>query len=258
MWDPQQYLAFADERARPFHDLLARIPTADPRRVADLGCGPGNLTAELAAHWPHAHITGLDNSPDMIAAADPLTLPGRLDFALADLTDWLPGEPFDAIVTNAALHWLPDHLTRLPAWTDALTPGGAFAVQVPGNFTDTPHILLGELAASARWKDRLDGVPLLRPPVPDADTYLDALARPGFRVDAWETVYRHVLPGDNPVFEWTKGTALRPVLAALNAAEQEKFLAEYAALIAAAYPARPYGTVLKFRRIFAVAIREGA
>ncbi|NUU23856.1 MAG: trans-aconitate 2-methyltransferase [Streptomycetaceae bacterium] len=256
MWDPDQYLRYADERTRPFRDLLARVPTADPRRVLDLGCGPGNATAELAARWPDAYITGLDNSPAMIDAAHEHARPGRLDFALADLRTWNPEPGVDVMLSNAALHWVPGHLARLPRWTDALNPGGAFAVQIPGNFADPTHVLLGELAASARWKDRLDGVALVRTEVGSADDYLDVLARPGFRVDAWETVYRHVLHGPDPVLAWVKGTALRPVLAALDAAGRREFLTEYGALLADAYPEKAYGTVLPFRRIFAVATRD--
>ena len=69
MWDPGTYLRFGNERARPFFDLLSRVGAEDPAFVADLGCGPGNLTAALAARWPGARVLGVDNSPEMIEAA---------------------------------------------------------------------------------------------------------------------------------------------------------------------------------------------
>ena len=56
MWNPQTYLSFADERSRPFFDLLARVGAERPRRVVDLGCGPGNLTEELIRRWPAAVV----------------------------------------------------------------------------------------------------------------------------------------------------------------------------------------------------------
>src|SRR5687767_3056527 len=68
-WDPDRYLAYADERGRPFVDLLARVPAENPRVVVDLGCGPGNLTSLLADRWRGASVTGIDSSPEMIAAA---------------------------------------------------------------------------------------------------------------------------------------------------------------------------------------------
>ncbi len=68
-WDPDRYLTYADERGRPFVELLARIGPAAPTEVVDLGCGAGNLTGLLAERWPDAHVVGLDSSPEMIAAA---------------------------------------------------------------------------------------------------------------------------------------------------------------------------------------------
>jgi trans-aconitate 2-methyltransferase len=89
----------------------------------------------------------------------------------------------------------------------------------------------------------------------DPGEYLDLLARAGLVVDAWETTYLHVLPGADAVTQWYKGTGLRPVLAALDEAEAAQFTADYGERVRAAYPARPYGTVLPFRRVFVVAHR---
>ena len=66
VWNPTTYLAFADERSRPFADLTSRIGATAPRTVVDLGCGPGQLTAGLARRWPDAAVLGLDSSPEMI------------------------------------------------------------------------------------------------------------------------------------------------------------------------------------------------
>src|SRR5262249_34987747 len=136
MWDPAQYLRFAGERSRPFHELMARVGAEDPKRVADLGCGPGELTAELTARWPGAEGTGLDSSAEMIEAARACPAPAaaRIGWVLGDLRDWQPDGPHDVIVSNAVLQWLPDHLDVLARWPALLAPGGWLAVQVPGNF----------------------------------------------------------------------------------------------------------------------------
>ncbi|MBH5335190.1 trans-aconitate 2-methyltransferase [Streptomyces pactum] len=264
-WDPQQYLRHAAHRTRPFLDLLARIPrlpaTGRPPRIADLGCGPGNVTRLLADRWPDAHITGYDNSPEMLAEARPLAGPtpggGHLDFRPADATDWTPDHGYDLIVSNAALQWVPGHADSFPRWIDALPPGGVLAFQVPGNFTAPSHALLGDLCDSPPWRDRLAGlgrgfVHILTP----AD-YLERLMALGCEVDAWETTYVQLLQGQDPVLEWVKGTALRPVLTALGDDPEatEEFLAEYRDLLRKAYPAGAYGTPFPFRRIFAVARR---
>jgi trans-aconitate 2-methyltransferase len=256
MWDPAQYLQFGDERSRPFFDLTARIAVASPELVADLGCGPGQLTAALADRWPQALVCGLDSDPAMIDAARARAVPGRLRFALGDLRDWQPDRPVDVIVSNAVLQWVPGHDDLVTRWARALAAAGWLAFQLPGNFDQPGHVLLRDLAGSGRWRDRLAGAQLNRQ-AGDPAHYADLLLGQGCRVDAWETTYLHVLPGPDPVLEWYKGTALRPVLAALEPAEAAQFTAQYADLLAAAYPPGPYGTILPFRRVFVVARKDG-
>jgi trans-aconitate 2-methyltransferase len=254
MWDPVQYRRFGDERARPFFELVGRIGADRPRLVADLGCGPGELTATLAGRWPEATVTGVDSSAAMIEAARDGQQHPRLSFELGDVTAWQPAAPVDVVVSNAVLQWLPGQLDVLARWAGLLADGGWLAVQAPGNFDQPGHVIMRELAASARWRPLLGGVVMNRQAGDPAD-YLDQLAAAGCRADAWETTYLHVLPGDDPVLEWYKGTGLRPVMDALPPELAAEFMAEYGARLRAAYPARPYGTVLPFRRVFVVAQR---
>jgi trans-aconitate 2-methyltransferase len=253
MWDPGQYLRYAGERARPFFDLLARVGAEDPGYVADLGCGPGNLTAALAGRWPAAEIIGVDNSPEMIAAAGAEAgARDGLSFTLGDIRDWRPARPLDVLLSNAVLQWVPGHLDVVRQWPGLLAPGGWLAFQLPGNFDQPTHAILIDLVRSRRWAPLLGGVALNRQARSPAE-YLDLLAGAGCSVDAWETTYLHVLPGPDPVVEWYRGTGLRPVLAALDPGQAEAFLAEYGERVARAYPSAPYGTVLPFRRVFVVA-----
>ncbi len=263
-WDPQQYLRHSGHRTRPFHDLIARIPAipGDPPHIADLGCGPGNVTAVLTERWPDAHITGLDNSPEMLADATRLAGPtpggGTLDFRPADAATWAPDRAYDLIVSNAALQWVPDHPDMLPAWIDTLSPGGTLALQVPGNFTSPSHALLDELCDTPEWRDRLDGEGRRYTHILDSAGYLELLTGHGCEVDAWETTYVQLLAGEDPVLSWTKGTALRPVLTALadDPAARDEFVSQYRDLLRKAYPSTPQGTVFPFRRIFAVATKR--
>ncbi|MDL4772358.1 trans-aconitate 2-methyltransferase [Actinomadura xylanilytica] len=255
-WDPAQYGVFGDERGRPFADLLARVDLVRPALVVDLGCGSGELTASLAERWPDAVVTGLDASPDMIEAARGHALRGRLEFRTGDVADWRADRPADLIVSNAVLQWVPGHTALLPRWTRALAPGGRLAFQVPGNFGAPSHTLLRELCRSPRWRDALAGT-VRDEPVLDPSGYVDLLAREGCQVDAWETTYIQILPGEDPVLEWVKGTALRPVLSALGPADTAEFLDAYRDSLRDAYPRTPYGTVFPFRRVFVVAGRPG-
>ena len=255
-WDPIGYLRFAGERARPFADLVARIAAEAPATVVDLGCGEGSLTASLARRWPEARVTGVDSSPEMLAAAAAAATPGRVAFEQGDVREWAPPARVDVLVSNAVLHWVPGHERLLPRWAGWLRPGGWLAVQVPGNFRAPTHALLAELCRSPRWADRLADAA----PAPDAVLepvgYLDVLTAAGLACDAWETTYLHVLRGEDPVLGWVRSTVLRPVLALLPEDDAARFTAEYAAALQDAYPRRPDGTtVLPFRRVFAVANR---
>ncbi|MFC8423831.1 trans-aconitate 2-methyltransferase [Streptomyces sp. NPDC057236] len=260
VWDPAQYLRHAGHRTRPFTDLLARVPElpGDPPRIADLGCGAGNVTALLADRWPAARITGYDNSPEMLDKARADHGGGSLRFAHADVRTWVPDGPYGLIVSNATLQWVPGHVERFRDWVAGLTPGGTLAFQVPGNFDAPSHTLLRELAASPRWRDRLAGVlrhddAVLRP-----EGYLEHLTALGCTTDAWETTYVHLLTGQDPVLDWVKGTGLRPVLTALadDPEARDAFVDAYRSALRAAYPAGPHGTPFPFRRVFAVAVRE--
>ena len=253
-WDPERYLTYADERGRPFVDLVARVGAQSPRRVVDLGCGPGNLTALLATRWPDATVTGLDSSPEMVEAArrDVPGSTGRVEFEVADLRAWQPAEPVDVLVSNATLQWVPGHLDLLPALVSAVAPGGWVAFQVPGNFDEPSHTIRRDLAALPEYAAHTAGVAV--PSSHDPADYYDALADLGCRVDAWETTYLHVLSGTDPVFTWVSGTGARPTLQALPPGLREDFEAEFRSRLSAAYPTRDDGTVLlPFRRVFVVA-----
>ncbi|MFD2091668.1 trans-aconitate 2-methyltransferase [Blastococcus deserti] len=255
-WDPAGYLRFAGERARPFAELVARIAADAPTTVVDLGCGEGSLTASLAARWPAARVTGVDSSPEMLAAAAAEARPGRVEFVPGDVREWAPPGPVDVVVSNAVLHWVPDHERLLTRWAGWLPAGGWLAVQVPGNFRAPTHALLADLCRSPRWADRLAGAAPRPDAVLDPAGYLDVLTAAGLSADAWETTYLHVLTGTDPVLAWVRTTVLRPVLAVLPEDDAARLTAEYAAALRDAYPPRPDGTtVLPFRRVFAVGNR---
>ncbi|HEY3261873.1 MAG TPA: methyltransferase domain-containing protein, partial [Pseudonocardiaceae bacterium] len=137
-WDPQVYLRAADERSRPFVDLLGRIGAEDPRGLVDLGCGPGNLSPLLRQRWPRARLTAIDSSPDMVTAAREAGIAAEL----GDVTKWAPGQDDDVLVCNAVLHWVPGHAELLGRWAGRLPSGGWLAFQVPGNFTAPSHTII--------------------------------------------------------------------------------------------------------------------
>ncbi|MGO1070951.1 trans-aconitate 2-methyltransferase [Lysobacter sp. CA199] len=255
MWDPGKYLDFADLRGRPFFDLTARIGAQTPRRVVDLGCGPGNLTLSLAQRWPDAALEASDNSPEMVQAARAAGIAAEL----LDVREWTPKPDTDVVISNAVLQWVPEHRQLLERWARELPPGAWIAIQVPGNFDAPSHALTRELAASARWAARLAEVGLREDDAVDTPPqYAERLAAQGCMVDAWETTYTQRLAGENAVLEWITGTALRPVKAALDEQEWQQFRRDLAPMLDRAYPPRGDGTTwFEFRRIFVVARTPG-
>ncbi|MEP7104797.1 MAG: methyltransferase domain-containing protein [Chloroflexota bacterium] len=250
-WDPAQYLRFADHRLRPAVELLARVDIEAPRQIYDLGAGAGNVTALLKARWPGAVVTGVESSQAMLdraRAANP-----EIEWEAADVAQWRARRPADVIYANAALHWLGGHDQLFPALIEMLAPGGALAVQMPRNFDAPSHRLIAETVRGGPWRSTLE--PLLRrAPVRAPAYYYDLLAPRAAAVDVWETEYLHVLDGESPVLQWTKGTTLVPLLDALPEAQRGPFERRYAELLSEAYPRRSDGrTLFPFRRLFMVA-----
>jgi len=250
-WDPDQYLKFANVRLRPAIDLLAQVSVEVPRRIYDLGCGPGNSTRLLRTRWPSAQITGIDDSAAMLAQAARELV--DCSWLQADLGDWQAPAPADLIFSNAALHWVAHHDRLFPRLIAQLAPGGLLAVQMPRNFAAPSHLLIAETVAAGPWRSALE--PLLRAAPVQAPSFYYALLEPLAQdVAVWETEYLQALHGADPVKEWVKGTWLKPLLDALAPPERAAFEAEYELRVRRAYPPLASGvTLFPFKRLFLTA-----
>lgn len=260
-WQPQKYLAFAEERARPARDLLAQVPLDDAPTVYDLGCGPGNSTTLLVERFARARVIGIDSSPAMLAAARLACPAARLacpaaEYCAADLATWQPEETPDLLFSNATLQWVPDHLAVLARLVATLRPGGVLAVQMPDNLAEPSHRLMREVAEAEPWAAKLKTAAAARDPLPPPEVYYRHL-KPFFtRLDIWHTVYNHALAGASGIVDWVSSTGLRPYLDPLDVDERAQYLAAYKARIATAYPAMADGTVLlRFPRLFLAGVR---
>ncbi len=156
-----------------------------------------------------------------------------------------------ADLSNAALHWSPDHATLLHRLIGQLGPGGTLAAQMPRQQMAPSHGLLREVAAKI-FPDRFDFAGW-QPQVADP-AICAALLSPLGTLNLWETTCRQHLARvaeGHPVRQFTASTAMRPITQRLNATEQAAFVAAYDTALATAYPLAPDGHVLfPFRRLF--------
>jgi trans-aconitate 2-methyltransferase len=253
-WDPDTYLAFADHRERPIAELMGRIPPLEVARAVDLGCGTGNSTAAIAKRFPSADLTGVDNSPQMLAKAKK-DLPSAT-WIQADVSQWQVLHGFDLILSNAALHWVPGHNELFARLLNGLNKGGALAVQMPRNFAAPSHILLFETAKDGPWADKVGDLKPFAPMDP-ASAYYGRIAPHVRHFDMWETTYYQVLEGEDAVFNWVSGSALTAYLPKLEeGAERDAFCETYKSRLKKVYPKSEDGkTLFAFTRLFMVAVK---
>jgi trans-aconitate 2-methyltransferase len=224
-WNPEQYARFAAERAQPFHDLLDLVRPVPGGQVVDLGCGSGELTAELHRRLRAAQTLGLDSSPAMLERAGPLAGDG-LRFELGDIAEF-GGGGWDVVFSNAALQWLPGHEALFGRLAGALAAGGQLAVQMPANFDHPSHVVADELAGEEPFRSELGGwrgMTPIRPP----EWYALLLDRLGLGEQHVRLqVYLHHLAAREEVVEWVRGTLLTAYAKRLPAELFERFLDRY-------------------------------
>jgi trans-aconitate 2-methyltransferase len=227
-WDPTRYERFADERAAPFHDLLALVRPVPGGRAVDLGCGTGALTAELHRHLGAGETLGLDSSPAMLERARPLG-GGGLRFEAGDIAAFARGGDgaWDLVFSNAALHWVPDHPALLANLAAVLRQGGQLAVQVPANHDHPAWVLAAEMAGEEPFRAALGGYQRVSPVQPP-ERYAELLDRLGFAAQHVRLqVYGHRLAGPEEVVEWVRGSLLTDYQRRMPAELFERFLASY-------------------------------
>lgn len=251
-WSSAQYLKFKAQRTQPAIDLAARIALEEPEEIIDIGCGPGNSTAVLRNRFSKAHIVGCDSSPDMIAAAK--SAYPDLDFMLAEVPSGLNGPEgrFDVVFSNACIQWIPRHDELLPALMRLLKKDGVLAVQIPMNYDEPIHRIIGELAESGEWREKL-GCPRVFHTLSQSE-YFDLLGEISSDFEIWQTTYCHRMPSHDSIMEWYKGTGLRPYIDALGETDAQDFLCEVKERVRQEYPIQKNGEIIfRFPRFFFLA-----
>jgi trans-aconitate 2-methyltransferase len=246
-WSPDRYERFKEERLRPFEDLLALVEPRPGMRVVDLGCGTGEPTRRAHERLHARETIGLDSSAAMLERARALE-GGGLSFRQGDLGAFAePG--FDLVLSNAAVHWVPDHESLLARLASCLAPGGQLAIQAPANEHHPSHALAREVAQEPDFAAALGGH-VRESPVLAPEAYARALHRLGFAAQRVRLeVYAHPLASRDEVVEWVRGTLLTDYERRLTPDAYARFLERYRARLRAALPdERPF--VYTYRRLF--------
>ncbi len=246
-WDPGQYERFRNERSQPFFDLLSLVQPQPGMRVVDLGCGTGELTAEMHRRLHAGSTLGVDNSAAMLEKSRAFVA-DDLRFECRDIGDVSAERAYDLVFSNAALHWLPSHEELLGRLTDAVAAGGQLAVQVPANHDHPSHAMAHAAAAEAPFREALGGYRREKP-VLEPEEYAVLLDRLGYREQHVRLqVYGHHLPSRDDVVEWVKGTLLTDYERRLPADLWPRFLERYRErLLPCLEDTRPY--FYPFKRI---------
>jgi trans-aconitate 2-methyltransferase len=245
VWRPELYGRFRAERSRPFYDLLDLVRPRPGMAVVDLGCGTGELTADAHRRLGARSTVGVDSSPAMLEKASALAGDG-LSFLRGDIRTFTTftapaGVPFDLVLSNAALHWVPDHPALLARLTDAIAPCGQLAVQMPANHGHPSHLVAHELAREEPYRSELRGY-VRDTPVLEPVRYAEILRRLGYRDQHVRMqVYVHELSEPAEVVEWVRGTLLTDYEKRLPQELFTRYVDTYRARLLARIPdERPY------------------
>jgi trans-aconitate 2-methyltransferase len=249
-WDPDSYLKFRNERRQPSVDLVTRISKDFyPRKIIDIGCGPGNSSEVLAERWPTASVVGIDTSEDMIKKARK-DYPNQ-EWIIADASTYNPNEKFDLVFSNATIQWIPDHTKLLGKFHAFLSDNGILAIQIPLFWDMYAGKAIREICGDNRWKSQTDKIPDLFT-IHDYPFYYDLLSHLFKASELWETFYMHILESHLSILEMIRSTGLKPFLDILdNVQDKCVFETEVLKKIKRDYPVQANGKVIfPFKRLF--------
>jgi trans-aconitate 2-methyltransferase len=204
-------------------------------------CGTGELTAALREREQVPFALGVDSSDKMLADAREFASE-HMVFEKHSAETFMPSELFDAVISNAALQWVPGHRELFPRMLEWLKPGGQLAVQMPCNF-DHPSHMLGENLTHEF------GLNVRKQPVFPIEEYARIMVDAGGKdVRVFMNVYLHPMNSGADVVEWTKGTLLTHYQKQLSQEKYAEFLGRYTTDLVNLLGAGPY--LYTFKRMF--------
>lgn len=158
-WDASRYSAQSHAQAAWADEVIARLHLQPADHVLDIGCGDGKITARISEHVPEGRVVGIDSSEAMVAYAREhfSTDSARLTFEVMDASDIMFNNEFDAVFSNAALHWVKDHAPVLRGIHAALRNGGRVRMQMGGRGNAAEvRAAMDDVRARPEWTQYFD------------------------------------------------------------------------------------------------------
>lgn len=227
-WNPEQYERFKNQRSAPFFDLLKMVEPLAGAKVVDLGCGTGELTAELRKHIGASETLGIDSSDEMLRKASAFSGEG-LRFEKGLIESWTAPGSYDVIFSNAAIQWVGDHRNLFARLKQSLRPGGQLALQMPMNHDYATHVIASAMSYEEPWLSKLKGQPYDKyKSLLSVEDYASMLFGLGFTSQSVTLkVYPQVLDSRDGVVEWVRGSMLTYFEARLTSDDFGRFMIEF-------------------------------
>jgi trans-aconitate 2-methyltransferase len=218
-WNPELYLKFNKERIQPSIDLVSRIEIENPKKIIDIGCGPGNSTQILRERWSHSHIVGIDKSESMISKAAN-DFPTQ-EWKLFDVETDEFQDKYDIVYSNATIQWIHNHDLLLKKLGKIVSTNGAIAIQIPLFFNMPLGQSISKIAQDSRWLNLTKDVDKLFT-ILNHFEYYDILSKNFVKVEMWETHYIHIMESHLSILEMIRSTGLKPYIDKLVTDDDKK------------------------------------
>ena len=207
---------------------MALLIKIEKPSVVDLGCGTGELTAELHRYLGARKTTGIDSSEAMLSAARPYET-DTLKFQVGRIEEWQPESPVNIVFSNAAFQWCPEHRELFERIAKGIATDGQIAVQMPMNHDYPTHVLANTMSKEGRWSKLLGHEAREQnKTMLTVEEYASLLFNLGFKEQkVFLRVYGHELESRDGVIEWVKGTLMTYFKSRLSQHDYDSFVSEF-------------------------------